>query len=441
MDTYQPGRTHRRRLSALAVVGGLLVAGLAALPSPGYADQLMATIAVPKPSGITRDAATGLLYVGSEFDSHIQVIDPETNTLLTPIDLPVGSGAADIAIDSTRGLAYATERYLGAGDELFVIDLAQGQVVDRIGGLHRPWGVTVGADPSTVYVADQFGEAVVVIDTHARTIARSVPMPGGSYPTFIAEDHGAGRLFVTTQHSSGVAVVDMQSWSVTDHLPVTLSLGVALDAAAHRLFVSAHAGDFPTVAFDTRTLAEVSRQPSNYPPYGISVDTVSGRLYVARANSLWIGSTDDLSVRSTVAISGSSFQSLATDPTTRTTYVADYMTDRVHVVGSRLARVAPRPVTFTDIEPGTTAAATATVTSEGRHPVTVTGFSLTGPDADHFSIGDVTCPGTPLARGSTCQVTVMVSPPGRDSLTAQLAVASDDDDGVPAVPLSATWTP
>lgn len=445
MDRCHQGRaTHsgaRTRLIGLLAATALLVGGLVGLPATGNADQLIATVSVPTPSGVAVDPANGRAYVGSEFDSHIQVIDPVSLTLLPAIDLPQGSGAASIAVDATRGIAYVTERRGGAGDEVFVIDLATQQVVDSIGGMHRPWGVTLDPELSLAYVADQFGEAVVVIDTDSRTVIDRIAMAAGSYPTFIAVDPDANRLFVTTQDSTGVAVIDRGTRQVIAHLPLPLSLNTVADPATHRLFVAAHAADYPVVAYDTQTLAELGRQEDITPPYSLAVDPVGSRLYVGRAHDVYIHSLSDLTLQTSVPLGGVAFSHLALDSDSRTLFVSDYLNARVHVVGSRFARVSPEAVEFRDVPPGTMVEQTVHVTAAGRLPVTVADFAVSGPDAEHFAITGSTCPDTAMQMGTTCEVNVSVSPASRTALSARLTAGGDDDAGVRPVTLSATWTP
>jgi hypothetical protein len=80
---------------------------------------------------------------------------------------------------------------------------------------------------------------------------------------------------------------------------------------------------------------------------------------------------------------------------------------------------------------------TITVTNTGNAPLTISGLTFAGADANDFLVGSSSCGGS-VAPAASCQLTVRFAPSASGARAATLEIASDDPAGPTAVQLSGT---
>lgn len=418
-----------RGLVTTFAVAALIGLGVSA---PAVADEVVGTVTSNDPFPVAVDTETGLAYVGSGWNVDLLVMSAFSNTVLNTISLP---GAAwGIAIDSARHTAYVAETNNSrTGDEVFVIDLLAGTVTARIPGFDQPFGLAVDADNDRLYVPSFNGARVTVVDTTTNTVVADIPVGADEHPTSVSLDPGAQRAFVSLQTpDNSVAVIDTGTNALVGRLPIPVVYWTATDPQTHQLYAASHTFGYPIHVVDTQTLADegtITTDPAR-PPYGLAVDSANGRLYAGRANEVMIVATADNRILQRIPVGGYTYM-VATFPERRMAFATGESTDSTWLIGGPMARVTPDELVF----PKGMTQQTGFVLSAGRLPLTVTGLSLTGPDADRFSIDDTNCTHTPIAVGDSCNVMIGVRWTDARPLTASLVVASDDIDGDRVLPL------
>ena len=120
------------------------------------------------------------------------------------------AAAADTA------LIYVTN---SAGDSVDVIDAATNKVVQVIGGIETPHGVTFSPDGARVYVSNESTGTLDVVDRKAGKVVKKVPLSG--HPNNIAITKDGGRVIVGIAEEPGALdIVDTKSLAVTKSVPV-----------------------------------------------------------------------------------------------------------------------------------------------------------------------------------------------------------------------------
>lgn len=98
--------------------------------------------------------------------------------------------------------------------------------------------------------------------------------------------------------------------------------------------------------------------------------------------------------------------------------------------------VSPALIAFGDVAVGRSSTSTVTISNAGDAALTITGITITGTNADQFSVG--TYPGT-IAAGGSANVNVTFSPTSINAKSATLNIASNDpDEATVTVALSGT---
>jgi YVTN family beta-propeller protein len=156
----------------------------------------------------------GLLYVTTELDESVTVIDPHTLKIVDRI--PTGqpeSHMLAITRDGRRG--YTSN--VGPGT-VSALDLEAKKVLSIIPVSRTAQRISLSVDDRWVFTADQTKPQLAVIDTTTNQVKTWIPMPGVGYGTAPTPD--GHWLVVALSSAHKVAVIDLTSMSVAHTLDV-----------------------------------------------------------------------------------------------------------------------------------------------------------------------------------------------------------------------------
>ncbi|HTU50375.1 MAG TPA: cytochrome D1 domain-containing protein [Acidobacteriaceae bacterium] len=167
-----------------------------------------------RPHCVIYNKHDGLLYVTTELDDDVTLVDPRTLKVVGAI--PTGqkeSHMLAISPDGTRG--YTAN--VGPGT-VSVLDIKARKtlaVIPLSGNVQR---ISVSNDGSMAFTSDQDQPRLAVIDTATNKVKAWVPLPGTGYGTAPTKD---GRsLLVAVPGRNLVAVVDLATLKVINTIPV-----------------------------------------------------------------------------------------------------------------------------------------------------------------------------------------------------------------------------
>lgn len=156
----------------------------------------------------------GRLYVTTELDKTITVIDPKTLKIVGT--LPTGQPESHMLALSHDGRRAYTAN-VGPGT-VSVIDIAARKVLKVIPISSNTQRISISPDDRWVFTADQTKPQMAVIDTKSDTVARRIPMEGTGYGSAVTPD---GRwLLVALPDQNKVAVIDIKTMQVARAVPV-----------------------------------------------------------------------------------------------------------------------------------------------------------------------------------------------------------------------------
>jgi YVTN family beta-propeller protein len=128
----------------------------------------------------------GLLYVTTELDNSITVIDPNTRKVVG--SLPTGEAQSHGLIFSKDGMRIYTWNV--APGSISVIDVAAKKTVAKISLGGQVQRLALSRDDSTLYASDQTQPRIIVIDTKAGKITGYIRTPTVSYALSMSPDGG-----------------------------------------------------------------------------------------------------------------------------------------------------------------------------------------------------------------------------------------------------------
>jgi len=157
---------------------------------------------------------TGLLYITTELDNSVTVIDPQTLKIIgtVPTTQPEAHMLA-VTRDGRRG--YTAN--VGPGT-VSVLDLEAKKVLAVIPISPTTQRISLSVDDRWVFTSDQTKPQLAVIDTAANKIKGWVPMSGTGYGT--APTPNGRWLVVALPGSNKVAAVDLDSMKVAHEVEV-----------------------------------------------------------------------------------------------------------------------------------------------------------------------------------------------------------------------------
>ncbi len=157
---------------------------------------------------------TGMLYVTTELDKTISVIDPKTLKVVDTV--PTGQDESHMFTMSKDG-HWGYTANVGPGT-VSVLDLREKKVVKIIPISKNTQRIALSPDDKWVFTADQTKPQLAVIDAHKHTIKTWIELPGLGYGTAPTSD---GRyLVVAVPTVNKVSIVDLKTLKVIRNIDV-----------------------------------------------------------------------------------------------------------------------------------------------------------------------------------------------------------------------------
>ncbi|WP_321471769.1 YncE family protein [uncultured Paludibaculum sp.] len=156
----------------------------------------------------------GLLYVTTEINNTITVIDPKTLKIVGTI--PTGQAESHMLAISSDGKRGYTAN-VGPGT-VSVLDLEARKTLKIIPISKVTQRISLSVDDKLAFTSDQTAPRLAVIDTKTNLVKTWVPLPAPGYGTAPTPD---GRyLVVAVSKANKVAVVDLATMKVTKTIDV-----------------------------------------------------------------------------------------------------------------------------------------------------------------------------------------------------------------------------
>jgi len=206
---------------------------------------------------LTPDPANHRLYVSH--GNEVVVIDTMANTVVGKIG-PL-TAMHGIAVAPALGKGFITEGR--NGNKIAVFDLKTLAITDRVAidgqPEANPDAILYEPTKQQVWSFNHTGKTVTIIDAKTNAIVATAPLSGTAETG--QADASIGKVFINIEDTDSIDVVDMATYKVIANYkvdPASSPTGMAIDAAAHHLFVG---GGDALVMMDTRTGTVVASSP------------------------------------------------------------------------------------------------------------------------------------------------------------------------------------
>jgi YVTN family beta-propeller protein len=160
------------------------------------------------------DAKRGLLYVTTELDNAVTVIDAKTRKIVGKV--PTGAEQSHMLVLSSDGTRGYTAN-VGPGS-VSVLDMVRRKTIAVIPVASEVQRIAISKDDRWVFTSDVKAPRLAVIDTKTNKVAKWVDLPGMGYGGAVTAD---GKwLLVAIPGADEVAVVDLAAMKVAKTIKV-----------------------------------------------------------------------------------------------------------------------------------------------------------------------------------------------------------------------------
>jgi len=205
--------------------------------------------------------------------------EPIGPSIVRDITLPGNATRFDYqSIDSARNLLFIA--HLGDA-QVVVFNIARQRAIATVPNLARVHGILVVPELRRVYASATGTNEVAVIDESTLTITARAP--GGVYPDGIAYAPGTHRIFVSDEHGRTVTVIDTKSNERIGTIPIEGDVGNSqYDPVSTHVFTADQTNN-ELVEIDPSTLAIQHRYrlAGCQGSHGIFIHDIERRAYIA----------------------------------------------------------------------------------------------------------------------------------------------------------------
>lgn len=154
------------------------------------------------------DAKRNLLYVTTELDNAVTVLDAKTHKIVGKV--PTGAAESHMLVLSSDGTRGYTAN-VGPGS-VSVLDMVGRKTIAVIPVAGKVQRIAISNDNRWVFTSDQTQPRLAVIDTKTNKVARWIALPGLGYGAAPTRD--GKSLLVAIPEKNQVAVVDLATMKV-----------------------------------------------------------------------------------------------------------------------------------------------------------------------------------------------------------------------------------
>jgi len=156
----------------------------------------------------------GLLYVTTEIDNSVTVIDPKTLEIIGTI--PTGQPESHmLAITSDGKHGYTANVAPGT---VSVLDMNEKKLLAVIPVCKTTQRISLSVDDRWVFTSDQKEPRLAVIDTQTKAVSQWIKLPGTGYGSAPTPD--GHWLVIAIPHANQVAVIDLGTMQVAHTIDV-----------------------------------------------------------------------------------------------------------------------------------------------------------------------------------------------------------------------------
>lgn len=239
----------------------------------------------------TEAISTAFAYITNISSNDVSVIDTSTNIVMATIPVDLAPVGVSVSPDGSR--VYVANL---TSNTLSVINTDTNTVIATIPVGNEPFGVGVTADGTKVYVANEADNTVSVIDTSTNQIM-GLPIDVGVNPEGIVYNTINGKIYITNNGSGNLSVIDPSTETVLDTIELpdggsSHPRGITVDTITGFLYVASLSVPGLVYVVDPSTNVAQTITGVGDSLQGITYSRTLNKIYTANTNSNTVSEID-----------------------------------------------------------------------------------------------------------------------------------------------------
>ena len=333
--------------TATPTIGAIPTAEPGVWPTP----YVLATLNLPagsQPNGVALDTAGKTAYVAFHGVDHsgrtlgLVSTDP-LNLTSTVVISAQPAGPNQVAVVPRQGMDPLVAVTARQTDELVLV--APWGIHRRFGVGDMPDGVIVAG--GYIYTANFGTDNVSIFDRNTLEGAQTLAV--GHEPSLFAADPETGDVYLSLHGANRIARLH-DLYIASEYTDIPAPYGLALDPVSRRLYVANRGPNQKVTVIDLTTGSVIGVIPIGAEPFVLAVNPDTGHLFVACGDHVNVYRTADWSLITTIPVPPGAEEGIAVDSARDLVYVTSRDSDKLTVIQD----AAPPLVLFTSDRDGNT---------------------------------------------------------------------------------------
>ena len=228
------------------------------------------------PVGIGINSVTNKLYVANQFSNSVTVIDGNTNTIETTIQ--VDNFPYDLEVNPYNNRIYVTNR---GSNTVSVIDGSTNQRLSNINVGESPVGISINPSDNRIYVTNLGKESssLSIIDGISNKVTGTVELNGLFYG--VAVNPLTKTIYLSNLKNHTVSVLDEKTKNILNNISGgNIPTGININYIKNVIYIANYGSNSISV-IDGKTNKVNSTIKVGYDPVDIVVNPLTNRIYVS----------------------------------------------------------------------------------------------------------------------------------------------------------------
>jgi YVTN family beta-propeller protein len=295
--------------------------------------EVAASVLTGKPSGLAVDTVNNKIYVADDRSFYVGEIDGATNTSTS---FYVGWGMGDIKVNSVTNKIYVAPAITVGSGSITIID-GNRKTISVVPKQFYTAHIAIDESAGKIYVTDQHGTAVTIIDAYTDSISGVVNV--GNAPSSMAVNPVTHKVYVAAGLNN-ITVIDDVAYPTYDRPTGKMPMAVAVNLLTEEIFVA-------NMGSNTLTVIEGIGQTTistGKAPTAIATNPVTNKVYVLNSGDSTVTAVDGYSLTATTIPVGTGSGSLAVNLITDHIYVTNAGSNTVTVIQGKTNATTTAPV-------------------------------------------------------------------------------------------------
>jgi YVTN family beta-propeller protein len=276
------------------------------------------------PHGIALDPNGQRAFVGNHGTNSLSVINTTAMIVSATIPLPYATGPNGVAYHTATDRVYVANR---DSHNLSIVDPTnQVWIANRAVG-SMPDGVAAAGD--LIYVANFGSNSVSILNAQTNLVSSTLSI--GVEPAMFTQLEDSGTVFLSAHGNSTVYFLQHGAY-LNSTLGITAPYGLAIDQITHRLYVANRGEARTTTLLDVDPNWNKGTLNVGQEPYVIGVNSRTGHVFVSLGDRVNVYDRRDNALIASLPIGTGAEEGLVVDPERGLIYVTSRDTDEVTVI-------------------------------------------------------------------------------------------------------------